>query len=104
MRKSRVKCDQSHHPVVARSLTPMSCRWVLPRTERSQYADPLNRGKHMNADLKMAEQYLRQAIALRKNALEMRAADPTTARNLSELADEYEGKAQQLTLKRDQEL
>ena len=52
----------------------------------------------MNTDLKQAEQFLRQAVALRKNALEMRAADPKTARNLNELAEEYEGKAQQLRL------
>jgi len=57
------------------------------------------RGDNLENHLRKADDYLQQAMALRKIASEMRASDPNAAQKLIELAGEYEGKAEQLTLK-----
>jgi hypothetical protein len=51
----------------------------------------------MYSDLKKAEELLRQAIAFRTNAFEMRNSDPQAAEKLTELAEENEAKAEELT-------
>jgi len=53
----------------------------------------------MGTEVEKAVEYLREAEALRKIAAEMQDYDKKAARNLIELAEEHEGKAEQITLK-----
>jgi hypothetical protein len=53
----------------------------------------------MEREVEKAVGYLRQAEALRQIAAEMQGYDKKAARNLIDLAEEYEGKAEQITLK-----
>jgi hypothetical protein len=53
----------------------------------------------VESDIEKALQYLRQAQALRKISSEMQSYDKKAARNLIELAEEYEAMAEQFTLK-----